>query len=111
MEKLRMKGLGRRRPDMVLGLYYAGFKTVMIVEVRIEKIEDEDDEKIDAAHIRNISKARKQVALCSWQGAKEETIQRVVVSGVWHPSPMEAETYLPYKLSSRYEFLQQITVV
>jgi hypothetical protein len=93
---------------MVAGLYYDGFKMVMMVVVKMETIKDGADEKIDAAHIRNISKGKEEAVLYNWQDADEEIIQRVVVSGVWHPGPMETETCVPYKMSSRYEFLHRM---
>lgn len=79
----------------------------MIIEVKLEKIEKGDDESITAAHKRNLSQARKQIRCYTWKDATEDIIQRVVVSGVWHPSMKKSESHVPYKLSSRYEFLQR----
>ncbi len=93
------------RPDILVELYYNGFQKVMIIEVKIEKIEHGDDESISAAHERNLVKAREQVGLYIWKDSTENVIQRVVVSGVWHPRLMELENFIPYKLNSVYEFL------
>ncbi len=80
---------------------------VMIIEMEIETIENGDDKSIKVAHERNIKKARKQVTLYTWEQATEDIIQRVVVSGVWHPSHRTTETYVPYKLNSIYEVLKK----
>ncbi len=102
-EESKKKG----RPDIILQLSYAGFKMVMIIEMEIETIENGDDKSIKVAHERNLKKARKQVTLYTWEQAIEDVIQRVVVSGVWHPSPRTTETYVPYKLNSIYDFLKR----
>jgi hypothetical protein len=101
-EELKAKG----RPDIIVQLSYAGFKMLMIIEMEIETIQNGDDKSIKVAHERNLKEARKQVTLYTWEQATEDIIQRVVVSGVWHPSPRTTETYVPYKLNSIYDFLK-----
>jgi hypothetical protein len=58
-EDLKTKG----RPDIIVQLSYAGLKMVMVIEMKIETIENEEEKSIKVAHERNLKKARKQVTL------------------------------------------------
>ncbi len=91
--------------DIVADLNYDGFHMVMIIVVKIDKIARSDDASISAAHEQNLVKARKQAGLYVAKDATKDFIQRVVVSGVWHPRLNEVEAIIHYKLNLLYKFM------
>ncbi len=96
------------RTDMAVVLRYSGFKMVLIIEVKVKEIKKGDDKSVNKTHDANMKSAMKQVQNNFWEKSKTSSIQRVIVSGVWHPAPCLTETDItPYQLSSRYEFVRE----
>lgn len=82
-------------------LYSDGPKKAFIIEVKLAKIDDARPEMVDVAHQRNLKEATEQVISYHWLGDSVDYVQRVAVSGVWHPSSTKENAF---ELSADYVF-------
>lgn len=94
--------------DMAVLLRYKSAQSIVfIIEVKLAKIATCDPADIDAAHATNLENGKKQVELYIWKEPKVAKEQRVVVSGVWHHSDEQENTF---EMSTKCLFLK-LTVV
>ncbi len=93
---------GNGRDDLAVTLHFPNCPTtVFIVELKMVRLEEGNTVSINASHRKQIEEATKQVLSNPWKDSADAT-QKVVVSGVWHPSKAMDDIF---ELSIAYEFL------
>ncbi len=93
---------GRGHVDLAVALHYPNSPTTaFMIVLKMAKLEKGSPVSVNDSHQMKIEEATKQVLSYSWKDAVDAT-QKVVVSGVWHPSSAQGNFY---ELSIEYEFL------
>jgi hypothetical protein len=94
--------LGNERVDMAVELFYKeNQKMAFMVDVQFATIAECDADSISNTHKTNITAGEKQVLSYTWR-EQVKTEQRVVVSGVWHPSDPGGPSY---ELNTQFKFV------
>ncbi len=93
---------------MAVALLYANTpKKAFVIEVKLAKISKYDADKIRTVHQKNIREGTEHIQSCTWMGEPVTTVQKEVVSGVWHPG---ATSVKAFELSSEFTFLDPIII-
>jgi hypothetical protein len=93
---------------MAIALLYADDpRKAFIIDVNVAKISKFNARRIRAVHQKNINQGTAQMASYTWIGERVSIVQKVVVSGVWHPC---ASTGKAFELSSKFNFLAPLNL-